>query len=82
MVYTPTVSRFGVSHGSAGETVAIVKAANSRMKIVHGVALKGSWLRPKASATHWTNASIILPALWAIPKRGLRVGLLPKGRRE
>ena len=46
LVYTPTVSRFGVSHGSPGATVANVKTANSPMKIVHGVALKGGWLSP------------------------------------
>ena len=40
MVYTPTVSRFGVSHGFPGATVANAKTANSRMKIVHGVALR------------------------------------------
>ena len=41
MVYTPTVSRFGVSHGSPGATVAKAKTADSRMKILHGVAIRG-----------------------------------------
>ena len=40
MVHTPTVSRFGVSHGSPDATVANAKTANSRIKIVHGVALR------------------------------------------
>ena len=41
MVYTPNVSRFGVSHGSPGATVANAETANSRRKILHGVAYRG-----------------------------------------
>ena len=42
LVYTPTVSRFGVSHSSPSATVANAKTANSRMKIEHVVAVRSS----------------------------------------